>query len=34
VNGVNLGSAAHSLKDKDIIEIAGVQLEFVHPTSA
>jgi pSer/pThr/pTyr-binding forkhead associated (FHA) protein len=34
VNGVNLGSAAHSLKDKDIIEIAGVELEFVHPTSA
>jgi len=31
VNGVNLGSAAHSLKDKDVIELAGVQMEFVHP---
>jgi pSer/pThr/pTyr-binding forkhead associated (FHA) protein len=34
VNGVNLGSAAHSLKDKDVIEIAGVQLEFVNPGAA
>jgi pSer/pThr/pTyr-binding forkhead associated (FHA) protein len=31
VNGVNLGSAAHSLKDKDVIELAGVQMEFVNP---
>jgi pSer/pThr/pTyr-binding forkhead associated (FHA) protein len=34
VNGVNLGSAAHSLKDKDVIEIAGVQLEFANPATA
>jgi len=34
VNGVNLGSAAHSLKDKDVIELAGVQMEFVHPGAA
>lgn len=34
VNGVNLGSAAHSLKDKDVIELAGVKLEFVNPASA
>ena len=34
VNGVNLGSAAHTLKDKDVIELAGVKMEFVHPGSA
>jgi len=34
VNGVNLGSAAHSLKDKDVIELAGVQMEFSHPSAA
>jgi pSer/pThr/pTyr-binding forkhead associated (FHA) protein len=33
VNGVNLGSAAHTLKDRDIIELAGVKMEFVHPGS-
>ncbi len=34
VNGVNLGSAAHSLKDKDVIELAGVQMEFLQPGPA
>lgn len=34
VNGVNLGSAAHSLKDKDVIELAGVKMEFVNPGAA
>jgi pSer/pThr/pTyr-binding forkhead associated (FHA) protein len=34
VNGVNLGSAAHALKDRDVIELAGVKLEFVHPGGA
>jgi hypothetical protein len=34
VNGVNLGSAAHSLKDKDVIELAGVQMEFLQPGAA
>jgi pSer/pThr/pTyr-binding forkhead associated (FHA) protein len=29
LNGVNLGSAAHTLKDKDVIELAGVKLEFL-----
>jgi pSer/pThr/pTyr-binding forkhead associated (FHA) protein len=33
VNGVNLGSAAHSLKDKDVIELAGVQMEFLQPAA-
>jgi len=33
VNGVNLGSAAHSLKDKDVIELAGVQMEFLQPNA-
>ena len=28
VNGQNLGSAAHPLKDKDVIELAGVKMEF------
>jgi len=31
VNGHNLGSAAHPLKDKDIIELAGVKMEFSNP---
>jgi pSer/pThr/pTyr-binding forkhead associated (FHA) protein len=30
VNGVNLGSAAHPLKNKDVIELAGVRMEFVN----
>ena len=30
VNGVNLGSAAHPLKHKDVIELAGVRMEFVN----
>ena len=30
VNGANIGSSAHSLKDKDVIELAGVQMEFVN----
>ena len=34
VNGVNLGSAAHPLKDKDIIELAGVKMEFSNPSPA
>jgi len=34
VNGVNLGSAAHSLKDKDVIELAGVKMEFSNPAAA
>jgi hypothetical protein len=34
VNGTNLGSAAHPLKDKDIIELAGVKMEFSNPTAA
>jgi pSer/pThr/pTyr-binding forkhead associated (FHA) protein len=31
VNGANLGSAAHPLKDKDLIELAGVKMEFCNP---
>lgn len=31
VNGANLGSAAHPLKDKDVIELAGVAMEFSNP---
>lgn len=31
VNGSNLGSAAHPLRDKDIIELAGVKMEFSNP---
>jgi len=31
VNGQNLGSAAHPLKDKDVIELAGVKMEFCNP---
>ena len=34
VNGVNLGSAAHSLKDKDVIELAGVRMEFLQSSAA
>jgi pSer/pThr/pTyr-binding forkhead associated (FHA) protein len=33
VNGVNLGSAARPLKDKDIIELAGVKMEFSNPAA-
>lgn len=33
VNGTNLGSAAHPLKDKDIIELAGVKMEFSNPAA-
>ncbi len=29
VNGANLGSAAHPLKNKDVIELAGVRMEFL-----
>jgi pSer/pThr/pTyr-binding forkhead associated (FHA) protein len=32
VNGTNLGSAAHPLKDKDLIELAGVRMEFTNPS--
>ncbi len=31
VNGASLGSAAHPLRDKDIIELAGVKMEFCNP---
>jgi hypothetical protein len=34
LNGVNIGSAAHTLKDKDVIELAGVKLEFVNSPAA
>ena len=34
VNGHNLGSAAHPLKDKDVIELAGVRMEFSNPAQA
>jgi predicted component of type VI protein secretion system len=34
LNGVNIGSAAHGLKDRDVIELAGVKLEFVSGTHA
>ena len=30
VNGANLGSAAHPLKNKDVIELAGVRMEFLN----
>lgn len=33
VNGANLGSAAHPLKDKDVIELAGVAMEFSIPAA-
>lgn len=31
VNGANIGSAAHPLKNGDAIELAGVKMEFVNP---
>jgi len=34
VNGANVGSAAHALNDKDVIELAGVELEFLNPGAA
>ena len=34
VNGVNLGSAAHPLKNSDVIELAGVRMEFVNAPPA
>lgn len=34
VNGQNLGSAAHPLHNGDVIELAGVQMEFSHPGQA
>jgi len=34
VNGSNLGSAAHPLRDNDIIELAGVKMEFCNPAAA
>jgi len=34
VNGESLGSAAHPLKDKDVIELAGVKMEFTNPSGA
>jgi len=34
VNGHNLGSAAHPLNDKDVIELAGVKMEFSNPNRA
>jgi len=34
VNGHNLGSAAHPLKDKDVIELAGVKMEFTNPVTS
>jgi len=33
VNGTSLGAAAHPLKDRDIIELAGVKMEFVNPAA-
>ncbi len=30
INGVNLGSAAHPLKNNDVIELAGVRMEFAN----
>ena len=34
VNGNNLGSAAHPLHHGDVIELAGVQMEFSNPGAA
>jgi pSer/pThr/pTyr-binding forkhead associated (FHA) protein len=34
VNGQNLGSAAHPLHHGDVIELAGVQMEFSNPAQA
>ncbi len=33
INGRNLGSAAHPLHNGDVIELAGVQMEFCFPDS-
>jgi predicted component of type VI protein secretion system len=33
LNGTSLGSAAHPLKEADVIELAGVQMEFHAPSS-
>jgi len=30
LNGATFGSAAHPLKHKDVIELAGVRMEFVN----
>ena len=34
INGASLGSAAHPLKDQDVIELAGVKMEFSNPSAA
>jgi hypothetical protein len=34
VNGQNLGSAAHPLNHGDVIELAGVQMEFSNPAQS
>ncbi len=34
VNGQNVGSAAHPLKDGDVIELAGAKMEFSSPKRA
>jgi pSer/pThr/pTyr-binding forkhead associated (FHA) protein len=34
VNGQNLGSAAHPLRHGDVIELAGVRMEFSNPSQA
>lgn len=31
INGLSLGSAAHPLRDKDVIDLAGVKMEFANP---
>jgi len=31
INGASLGSAAHPLRDQDLIELAGVKMEFSNP---
>jgi pSer/pThr/pTyr-binding forkhead associated (FHA) protein len=33
VNGTSLGAAAHPLNDKDIIELAGVKMQFSNPAA-
>jgi pSer/pThr/pTyr-binding forkhead associated (FHA) protein len=30
VNGTAIGTAPHALKDHDVIELAGVKMEFFH----
>jgi hypothetical protein len=30
VNGQPIGSAPHALKDHDLVEIAGIKMEFFH----